>query len=177
MERNPELKSKEEFAFAAWIDELLKIGVVQTWKYEPVTFTLAKSKRTTAGGKQKHLCRGCVYTPDFSFFVATDFQQKFEEKTGMVMTPPWPEVAKGSSSGWFLVETKGQKPRQADTFSIKMKWLLETKKLYVNKVIPIKLFQKTFVPENRAIDYCYGIRGNLRKPFTNCMVGATEWVG
>lgn len=67
-------KSKVEYRWAKYLEALLKLGVIQSWKYEPKTFTFGERWRVR---KQ--------YTPDF--FIEEDGEEFYQEvKTSMRQT-------------------------------------------------------------------------------------------
>jgi len=138
----PGMKSDEERDFARWALEAESMGHISNIRYEPRTFQLSDpvngwflsiGKRGGSKLKKRHAMRGSTYTPDFSFvidwlFPGSDFFL-FRELHSTI---------------W--IDTKGIFTNRQNDFPVKSKWLYQKYGIFVQKVIPEKLFTKTFKP-------------------------------
>ena len=100
----------------------------------------------------RFLLQSHKYTPDFKSTLKTPlkpFQQyfKYREKT--------------------IIDVKGAFSRFHDqkSFNINQKWVYSRYGMYVQKVVPEKLFKKTFVPE---LCRYTPIKGKLIKKYKEC---------
>ena len=137
---NPqEMDSEEEKQFYAWLLEAQAIGLVSNIEYPTGTFELAcrasmqveKQLKTKVKTVDKFLFHPHKYTPDF-VFVWHGLVSPFVT----LQNTTWADV-----KGTF---NQHGDPKQ---FSINQKWMYQKFGIYVNKVVPVKLFQKTWVPE------------------------------
>ena len=148
MTETDKMKSEEEKDFYHWLLELKYYGYISEIRYEPESFVLAedvkiqviKQLKTKQLIKEKTLLHRHEYTPDFVF----------------VLERPLPVQVFYPGQGILYVDTKGTFDRfkSVREFSINQKWMLDKHKIYVNKIIPKKLFKKTFVPLK-----CRGVTG------------------
>lgn len=143
--RFPGMKSDEERDFARWALEAESKGYISDTKYEPRSFILSdpvkgyflKTLKKGSSLKNRHIFHGCTYTPDFSFtinviFPGADFFH-FRELHSQI---------------W--IDTKGTFTNRQNDFPVKSKWLYQRYGIIVQKVIPKKLFAKTWKP-GRAV--------------------------
>jgi hypothetical protein len=146
-----EFKSDEEKQFADWLEEAKVHGLVSSWEYEPITFDLIPAKcysesvqtKTKIKIVEKSLLNDLKYTPDFRVEL-TDTGLKLLTQTfkKSICTAENPHI--------MWVDTKGEFARNDGnrSFSIIQKVFYDTHKIYAEKVIPKKLFEKTFAPES-----------------------------
>lgn len=152
--------SREEMDFYFWLAECRSAGLVGAWSYHPrtfelspkVTYTTTVTLKTKTVQKENHLLHPCVYTPDFSFMLTAP--------RSWLLTPHF----HGQPLAW--VDVKGAFSIHNDDvkFSVVQKWLYQRYKVYINKIVPQKLFEVTFVPRRAA----YTTRGALRTCYTSC---------
>lgn len=129
------LKSAEEIFFLFWLHQLEKHNLVSFIDTKPESLILSFPKKIVVNGKLRSLCRGHVYTPDFTF--ATD-------------NPFIKSLFKFSLTGVVYVDTKGTGLRNArigQEFSINQKWVYDKYNIWIEKVVPDDLFKKSFAPE------------------------------
>lgn len=137
------LKSTEEHQFAAWLFEALQHGLVSDIMYEPKSYPLSgrvsvpveKKMKTKTKIVDKFLLHPHGYTPDFEFVIHhTNLLNHFIKIDGI---------------GKVVVDTKGSfNPHGGDrNFSVNRKWMYQVYGIYVNKIVPKKLFKSTWVPE------------------------------
>ena len=136
-----EYDSKEEEHFAAWLQEAESADLVYEIKYHPMPFLLSKRQtipvvkvlKTKTKIVEKFLLHPHSYTPDFSFIISEKLEDYFFVKS---------EIC--------YVDVKGGFSRfnDAKPFSINQKWVYSDYGIYINKVVPEKLFTKTWVPKD-----------------------------
>ena len=140
------MKSNEEKFFSYWLEELKESGINIDWRYEPDSFILSEKitfpyQKTMKSGKskiiEKHLLNPHVYTPDFMIIDKSQILKDLFH----------------SNSEFIWIDTKGTWANRGATqeFSINQKWIYQKHGIYVNKVIPEKLFFKTFAPKKVRI--------------------------
>lgn len=140
----PEIKpegmdSDEERHFYSWLLEAEETGIVSDIEYQPRSFELSprasmkieKQLKTKTKMVDKFLLHPHKYTTDFSF-----------EWHGM--GSPFVMI-----KGMCWVDVKGTFNKYGDPkqFSINQKWIYQKYGIFINKVVPQKLFLKTFCPE------------------------------
>ena len=131
--------SKEELDVFEWILEAKKMGFIEEYEYQPKNFVLYEGLKNEKG---KFIVRPHVYT--------ADFRLKFTDK--------WAEFRKLNKIKLFdkldekniYIDVKGSWSIYDDgrSFQINHKWVLSKYGIYVWKIIPIKLFEKTWLPKN-----------------------------
>lgn len=146
-----EFKSNEEQMFADWLDEAKNVGFVNSWTYEPSSFLLIPAKtyvevvktKTKTKKVDKNLHLQCTYTPDFCVQFTESGKQAFEIAFKKTF---------GTRDGLeHYFDTKGLfDKRQGDGrfFSVIQKLMFLVHGIWVEKVIPKTLFEKTYAPEN-----------------------------
>lgn len=149
-----EFKSEEERQFADWLDVCKDCKFVVDWKYEAQCFELLQAKsyfeevsmKTKTKSTERSLCQNTAYTPDFMVEFSDRgldvFHTVFKKS---ILTKP-----KESPKGVLFFDTKGEFDRQQGDgrfFSLVQKLTYEKTGIWVEKIIPKKLFQKTFAPE------------------------------
>lgn len=140
-----EFDSNEEIEFYMWIQEAINAGLLYTeFTYQPESFLLSgrqsreeiKQLKTKTKILDKFLLRPHLYTADFSFELTSkgcDHNLPFE------MHERGPYVVVDIKGGFNL--HGGDRG-----FAINQKWVYEKYGVFVNKVVPEKLFKATWVP-------------------------------
>lgn len=153
-------RSNEEVYFSWYLDELIKYGYVSWYKYESRKFKLLDEVKGTWDRKLKngkvvatelHLLQDVEYTPDFEIC--------FTEKALGIFCTGIPsrnrpyfvgvEVDPILNEYIVLVDVKGKSFINATSsisFSFTQKLMWDKLKIYVQKVVPQSLFNKTFTP-------------------------------
>ena len=151
--------SQEEKWFSHWLSEALAEGMVDRYVYHPSEIVLSETKiqkvvseyytkvrkykrtRTT----DRLILRECTYTPDFIVFFTESFRDvypklliEFGEKDVPENVSCYIDV-----KGTFA----GRNNTSAVTFPIKQKWIYDKYEIFINKVVPEKFFNKTWVPK------------------------------
>lgn len=181
-----ELKSQEEVEFYFYLRELLQMGYIKAFSYEPQVFTLFEKRkigwyerlRTKLKPRESTLLHECTYTPDWRI-----------EWTDKAIDVFICEYQRHTSQHYFFhdnlitwIDTKGSgigsaKNSSHFTFPIKQKWLFQTKGIFVQKVVPLECFNQTFFPMKIASEYICKIgkrRGEPKKGVKNFR-SLSEW--
>jgi len=164
--------SNEELQFSYWLDELKEKGYIINWKYNKEEIELIDKKKIDIliNNKKKniHLLNKLTYTYDFS--IEWDVQSKCllynnisenckDRKFFLCLQD---DISYIDVKGTFA----GKHNNSAVSFPIKQKLLYEKENKYVQKVIPIKLFEQTFVPSN-LLNRKYKFNIKTSKEFLN----------
>lgn len=137
--------SDEEYFFYHWLLEAEEYGLVSGIRYHVMTYPLTdnvsvtreKQLKTKTKKVERHLLYPHEYTPDFWFRLNNTVLTQFF-KTSKVLE--WVQMVV-DVKGTFTQNDGGR------SFSINQKLMWEKYKTYVEKVVPEKLFKKTWVPE------------------------------
>lgn len=146
---NIEFDSENEIVFYEWLNEAIQYGFVEKFEYHPKSFklfdgaTYTYEKTTVLKTKTKieqlerSLLQPHVYTCDFLITPTAAFKTLNSGIPDHILDNP------------FHVDTKGGFSKRADlvTFPIDQKWVYEKYGVFVVKIVPEKLFLKTWVPE------------------------------
>lgn len=146
--------SNEEKFFGDWLTELESYGLASDISYQPKTYLLQEAisipvkvkLKTKTKIRNQVLYRKIEYTPDYSFKLSLDLENKlfngeFFDSPLFIKLPDQD----------FIVDTKGTfKANNSDiTAPIKIKWVWQLYKEYVQLVQPFGgLFKDTFYPES-----------------------------
>ena len=138
--------SKEEIDFYKWALELQQSGYISKIIYHPEPLelsgravkTIEVKLKTKIKEKDKFLLNPHEYTADFILYP----NEKFWELGVKLEVSP---------DGLIYIDVKGTWNKyESDTkFSINQKWVYQKYGIFVNKVIPKKLFKKSFAPNIR----------------------------
>lgn len=153
-----EFDSLEEMYVSWYLEELERAGFIQEYRLHPETFRLSPRQcyRETKVGKrkdtEKEVCflREHEYTPDFSIRWNFSAMGKFYKYMHIALLG----VDRKKYMFWLagelsIIDVKPMFDQNNMTrlFTINQKWLYSQQGVYVQKVIPQDLFQKTFTPE------------------------------
>ena len=135
--------SDEEFWVYCWLKEAEAHGLVSAIVYQPPPFllcprssvTVRKELKTKTKMIDRFLFHPHEYTADFSFLVSSRISPLF--------------VAPEFTSEKVVIDVKGSFNMYGDPkqFSINQKWTWDKFGVYVEKIVPEKLFKKSWVPE------------------------------
>ena len=146
-----EFDSQEEIDFYWWCEEALDNELIHYFFTSASlgNYVLLDKQTMEVEGKKKFCFHGLSYTPDFNVSSDTPF---FLEK----------EV----SGKRYIIDIKGTFSKYNDEakFSIIRKLMFYFHGVYVHKVVPEKLFLKTWVPEKCR----YSPTGKLRRKYKGC---------
>lgn len=137
--------SGEEWQVFNWLQEAVAYGLVRDVVYQPKPFELAprasvevlKQMKTKTKKVDEFLFHPHKYTPDFSFSCAYGY-----------FSCAFRAIRVGLYQPNVIIDVKGGFNRFGDPkqFSINQKWVWDKFGIYVEKVVPEKLFKKTWVP-------------------------------
>lgn len=145
MKPRTDFASDEEFYFYCWLLEAEHENLIAGIVYQPEPFELSprfsvkynKQLKTKIKEIDKFLFHPHFFTPDFKFEIIHVVLDKFFINTAYM--------------GKFkiIVDVKGGFNKYGDPkqFSINQKWVYADYDEYIEKIIPEKLFKKTWVPE------------------------------
>ena len=130
--------SKEELDVYEWIREAQELGFIDDFKYQPDSFELFEGLKNEKG---KYIVRPHVYTADF----------------WLSFTKRWIDFRKANKLKIFdkvdethvYIDVKGFHSIYDDgrSFQINSKWVLSKFGIYIWKIVPHKLFEKTWLPK------------------------------
>lgn len=161
--------SKEEVFFLWFLQDMKKAGFIDNYKYQPVaieltpkqTYKFKKVMKTKEKIVDKHLLHPYRYTADFEIHWNTSAKGLFYENIN--------EVVEDSNVPFFanslgkrsisIVDTKASYNLKDSNrrFSSTQKVLFLLKNIYVQQIVPQKLFEKTFTP-NRYLMTDKGVK-------------------
>lgn len=137
--------SQEEYHFYHWLMEAEKKELVSDILYQPYKLELSprfsveykKQLKTKTKICDKFLFHPHSYTPDFCFNPFYGWLDQYFINTAYL----------GKITVW--VDVKGTFNRFGDSkqFSINQKWVYDKYEIYIEKIVPEKLFKETWVPE------------------------------
>ena len=107
----------------------MELGIVKSFRYQPVTFVLAPKAEYMDGLKKRHLFREHVYSPDFE--IEVDPKRKDLVKEFKVL-----------DRNRIYVDVKGSFNRNQRSFSMDQKWVFQKTGYYIYKLEPKKFFRK-----------------------------------
>jgi hypothetical protein len=152
--------SLEEVYMQWYINELSEAGIIQNVIYQPAPILLANQEKytwvevlkTKNKNRQSIILPGVSYTYDFAFKWGGSFASLFSNDFEFN-----PSYKKGEKKPYFMsqdgisrIDVKGGfAPRGSNLreFEVKRKWLYQKTGLFVQKIIPEKLFKATFTPK------------------------------
>jgi len=169
--------------FAQWLSDIqTHLHLPITYIYEPFTTTILEPKYYQKAIKQKTktkivkrtLHQGLDYTPDFIIHIPFRDFHVFES----LFKPPsinnQPSI-KGRYRVWVDVKGTFGKYNDDKYFSALRKIVYEVRGIWIEKIVPIQLFKRTFCPEK------YRWMMNRKKPTLSKMgrecQTLTEWIG
>jgi len=164
-------KNKEELYFSYYLDELIEHKLITSYSYEEETFELSEDVKyayrkytqlKTKVKKQtivKSLLKPCTYTPDFVIIADKPLEGFFN----IIANNP---IFISTDDLKCYVDVKGLFAGRTNstqyTFPLKQKWMYQKYGIYTNKVVPEKLFAKTFTPK-KVIEEEVFKRDNIKK--------------
>ena len=147
--------SQEEYFFDAWCKELNL-----NYQYKPTSFVICDAvklrQQNQRSIKEVHLLHSLNYEPDFA--ISAPFPDRIGTISFMVDICVDP-IKESLKSAVFIacdevitIDTKGSNfmgsSRSSDVrFPVIQKIMYDRKGVYVNSVVPEKLFERTFAPE------------------------------
>lgn len=153
-----EYRSKEEIYFSWWLDELIDSGHLLKYEYEQdsyvmsqkKTYTYIKQLKTKAKTLSSTLLNEHRYTPDFVLYWNQEKSKLpfLKDVDGSTKIDNHDLIYQRPTEPFSVIDVKGtfNRHRGDQEFSINQKWTYDKYGIYVNKVVPQKLFKHTFTP-------------------------------
>lgn len=154
-----ELDSDEEWYFTWYMEELLNAGIIIKYKYHPGSkelspqrnFKMEKVLKTKTNIIERELIAAHEYTPDFVLHWNNQFRHIFFDEMFTIFkdaNAPFIATVGNNNLCYTPVEIKAAFDRNNMTraFRINQKWILDKFNIYVDEIVPEKLFKKTFTP-------------------------------
>ena len=133
--------SLEEEHVYEWILEARKLGFISEITYQPESFVLYDGMKNKKG---KFIVRPHIYTADYKLKM-TDKWKSFVNHNKIKILNDFYD-----KDNYLYIDVKGQFNKFSGDreFSINHKFMLAIHNIYVWKIIPKKLFEKTWLPKN-----------------------------
>lgn len=130
--------SKEELDIYEWILEAKELGFIDEYEYQPKSFELYEGLKNEKG---KYVVRPHIYTADFKL-TFSDKWIDFRKRNKIKIFDKLDEKN-------VFIDVKGTWSKFDDgrSFQINFKWTLSKFGIYVWKIVPIKFFEKTWLPK------------------------------
>jgi hypothetical protein len=154
-----EFDSNEEIHFSWYLKQLLDNNIITDWSYHPKPFLLSdrivrvynKILKTKTVSKDSVILNDHQYQADFLIHWNPQWKGKFfmniHELDGLHRDFAF--IA-NKSSNFSVIDVKGSfagpHNNSAITFPLDQKWVWQKYGIYVQKIVPKKLFVETFVP-------------------------------
>ncbi len=154
--------SPEEIYVSWYLDELMEAGYVEEYVFQPSTFLLSPRQiyewrevlKTKVKSRESSLLQSHEYTPDFSVkwhcpFGVSEMFIRFVYGSDKSKAPFWhayDETGHDCESIWEI-KPLFDRNNMTRLFTINQKWMYEKYGIYVQKIIPQKLFKQTFTPK------------------------------
>jgi hypothetical protein len=130
--------SKEELDVFEWILEAKELGFIDEYEYQPKSFELFGGVKNQRG---KYIVRPHVYTADFKILF-NDKWIEFRKENKLKVFDKFDEKT-------VYIDVKGSWSKYDDgrSFAINFKWTLSKFGIHVWKIVPLKFFEKTWLPK------------------------------
>lgn len=166
-------RSSEEVYFSWYLDELVEHGYVSWYKYESKKFKLLdeaksvwyKKVRANVVATQLHLLQDIEYTPDFEICFTEKALGIFCNGTPSKTITAFIGAIEDEITGEYIafIDVKGANGHSGTSFTFVQKIAWDKLRIYFQKIIPFKLFNKTFTPKR----YLYTDGGNQLRASKN----------
>lgn len=161
--------SQEEKEVYNWIMELYERGIITSFTHQPESFQLSHKRRVPIKKVMKtktvdsdfHLMNGHLYTADFLIHWNSEYLNKMFYELNMNQVLPainYKEMLIACENDDFTgfcsyIEVKPifDQNNMTRLFKINQKWVLDKYGIFVNMIIPDKLFEMTFTPGKRLV--------------------------
>lgn len=145
--------SDEEWAFCAWCEEAFDNGLVKYAHYEIREFTLHDNQRVMldkTGKRGKKSDDKTLFTNTGSISYTPDFALMLTDKGVVLLRDILPRGVQLGANRQLWIDTKGSggKSGSNQVFFLKQRMLWDRCGIFVEKVVPDKLFKKTWAPES-----------------------------
>ena len=159
--------NKEELYFSYYLDELIKACLVENYTYEATKYELTPKysynyvkitelkTKTKREDKTKVIFQPMTYCPDFiiNFTVEGTIISGALDKNKVFITSNSSLTNTTDVKGAFAGKTNSTQY----TFPLKQKYMYDKYRIYVQKIVPDTLFQKTFTPDKVILNEVYKV--------------------
>lgn len=153
--------SNEEWYFSWYLQELQETGYIERIKYHPKSFSLfekidisfIEKLKTKERKAFRQLLKPHKYQADYLIIWTLKAENLFWSKDKYYNPFGYPfiltDISGEVKSKRSIVDIKGtfNKNESWTKFSINQKWVFERYGIYIQKLIPIKLFKASFTPK------------------------------
>ena len=153
--------SLEEVYFSWYLDELTEAGFVIKYEHQPspirlspkVSYRWEKPMKTKTKKMNSALLQEHVYTPDFKVTWDDAAHAVFFKDVNSVKNHNdcyfWAETCLLELvwDSYLEIKPSFDLNNMTRLFSINQKWIYDKLGLYVQKIVPVKLFMETFTPQ------------------------------
>jgi hypothetical protein len=146
-----EFDSQEEINFYCWLLEAKDLGFVENWQYQPKGFILSdrveieltKKLKTKSKLIKRSLLQPHKYTADFKVQFTKQFYNWFKKDINLK------NIALLNNFNEVYIDIKGgfNAYQSHSNFSVERKWVWNKYNIYIDRIMPDKLFKQTWVPE------------------------------
>lgn len=132
---NKKFDSDEEEFFNFWCEEAVENNIIIDFKYTQKEYILSEKFNDT---RDKFLLHPHKYTEDFLVY---GINHKFYK--------PMKKFFRAVNGNCYHIDTKGTFNKYGGDreFSINRKWMMDKHGIFINKIVPDKLFKQTWAPE------------------------------
>ena len=148
--------SQEELYFSWYLDELKEVGYIENYEAQPESYVLSepafyeydKRLKTKTKTVVKKLIREHIYTADFRIAWAEKARGLFFNKLiDRVDLSKIPFVSNYYFTSTIEIKPTFDQNNMTRLFTINQKWMYQKQGVYVQKIVPVKLFSETFTPK------------------------------
>ena len=152
--------SKEELYFSWYLRELQEANYIYHIEYQPASYHLSlpqthcfvKPLKTKTKIVSVTLLRKHIYTPDFRVLWEQKarglFFNNHDDEVDLRKIPFITNPTSNSlSNGLIEIKPVFDQNNMTRLFAINQKWLYHQHDIYIQKIIPVKLFEATFTPQ------------------------------
>jgi len=172
---NPlQLKSAEELHFFWYLSELKECGYIDEFYYEPEPIKLSgtieveveKQLKTKVKIEKKTLLQGHEYTMDFIIYWNPNAFGCFHNNDD-TRFPFYATLENEVSISYVDVKGSWNMHNMNRLFAVNQKWVYDKFGIYIQKIVPEKLFKQTFTPRRFLTT---DKSGKLRKIKHDCVL-------
>jgi hypothetical protein len=155
--------SQEEIRFYKWCRALQKKGIIESIYVHARTFTLFPPRKylltnflkTKTKIVERELLKKAEYSPDFIISFSSEWRSilfEYHDCEWLKKDPVFIANKEENMPAFAIIDVKGNvndrylKYSSKDTFTLKQKIMYDAYNLYVQMIVPEKLFEKTFWP-------------------------------
>lgn len=173
-----EFRNDLESNFYEWLKEAEALNLVKDCLYEPYSIEITPQVYTQFPVQyprkglvieKRELHSAMSYTPDFQFYINREFLKSLKHL--LFSSKGHDALNEENTDEWILVivdiksafGNRFKNNVSADTFPIKAKAIYALHGIYINKLVPINLYKRTWAPDIEM----YKLNGKLRNTKTS----------